>query len=88
MIWRIMYVVLGATFVTYTLMMIGQKLLRPTIISMYNYVQPIVASIAAVLMGMDTFGLTKSIAIVMVFIGVYLVTQSKSKAQIEAEEKL
>lgn len=87
MILRILYVVLGATFFSYILMMTGQKLLRPTVISMYNYVQPIVASIAAVLMGMDTFGLTKGIAILLVFAGVYLVTQSKSKAQMEAEKR-
>lgn len=87
MIVRILYVVLGATFLTYILMMVGQKLLRPTVVSMYNYVQPLVATIAAILMGMDTFGTSKGIAMVLVFLGVALVTQSKSKAQLEAEKK-
>lgn len=87
MILRIGYVVLGATFLAYIFMMTGQRLLRPTIVSMYNYVQPIVASIAAVLLGLDTFGLAKGISIALVFLGVYIVTQSKSRAQIEAEEK-
>lgn len=84
MILQIGYVVLVATFLTYLLMMKAQRLLRPTIISMYNYVQPIVASIVVVMMGMDTFGLTKGIAIGLVFIGVYIVTQSKSKAQLDS----
>lgn len=87
MILRVLYVVLGATFLSYLLMMTGQKVLRPTVVSMYNYVQPIASTIAAVLMGMDTFGLSKGIAMALVFVGVFLVTQSKSKAQVDAESK-
>lgn len=49
----------------------------------YNYVQPLVASFVAVLWGMDSFGIMKGIAIVLVFSGVYIVTQSKSRAQME-----
>lgn len=81
---QIAYVVFGATYMSYLLVVIGQKALRPTLVSMYNYVQPIVASFLAVTMGMDTFGWSKSAAIVLVFLGVYVVTQSKSKAQLEA----
>jgi drug/metabolite transporter (DMT)-like permease len=32
---------------------------------------------------MDVFGWTKSIAAVLIFLGVYIVTQSKSRAQME-----
>ena len=60
--WRIGYVVLFATFLSYLLVPIGQKNLRPTTLSMYNYVQPLVASFVAVLIGLDTFGLVKGIA--------------------------
>lgn len=83
----IAFVVLGATFLSYLLVMMGQKHLRPTLVSMYNYVQPIVASAIAVAMGMDTFGWSKAGAIVLVFTGVYIVTQSKSKAQMEQQNK-
>ncbi|NDV58341.1 DMT family transporter [Bacteroides sp. 519] len=84
MMLKIGYVVLGATFLSYICMMTGQKYLRPTIVSMYNYVQPIVASILAVILGMDTFGISKAIAIGLVFLGVYIVTQSKSREQMES----
>lgn len=87
MVLQIGYVVFVATFLSYLCMMVGQQLMRPTIVSMYNYVQPIVASIVAVALGMDTFGIKKGIAIGLVFIGVYVVTQSKSKAQLDAEGK-
>lgn len=80
----IAFVVFGATFLSYLFVMIGQKNLRPTLVSMYNYVQPIVASSIAVAMGMDTFGWSKAGAIILVFTGVYIVTQSKSKAQLDA----
>ena len=53
---KIAYVVVGATFFTYLLIPIAQKSLRPTTLSMYNYLQPIVASFIAFVYGMDTFG--------------------------------
>jgi len=86
--WGILFVVLAATFLSYLLVVIGQKELRPTLVSMYNYIQPIVASFVAVAMGLDSFGWTKSAAIVLVFLGVYIVTQSKSKAQLDALKAL
>ena len=76
-----------ATFISYLLIPIGQKSLRPTVTSMYNYLQPIVASIIAVIWGMDSFNVLKIIAVVLVFTGVFFVTQSKSRAQMEAYQK-
>lgn len=84
---NIAIVVLGGTFFAYLLVPIGQRILRPTVATMYNYVQPIVASIITVVVGLDSFGILKSIAIALVFSGVYIVTQSKSKAQLEAYRK-
>lgn len=85
---RIGYVVVLATFFTYMLIPIGQKTLRPTTVSMYNYLQPIVASVATVIIGMDKFGVDKIISAVLVFFGVYLVTQSKSKADMQSENRV
>lgn len=82
-IWQVSYVVLGGSFIAYICIMTAQKLLRPTVVSMYNYMQPIVSSIAAVLMGMGVFGWQKGISIGLVFLGVYIVTQSKSRADYE-----
>lgn len=81
---RIAYVALVATFLAYIFVMTGQKSLRPTLVSMYNYVQPIVASSVSIALGLDTFGWSKAGAVVLVFVGVYIVTQSKSRAQLEA----
>ena len=80
------YVIVGGTFLAYILMMIGQKTLRPTVISMYNYVQPIVGTSVSILLGMGTFGVAKGIAVALVFTGVYIVTQSKSREEMLAEQ--
>ena len=73
-----------ATIVPYLLIPISQKLLRPTTQSMYNYVQPVVAMAITIMAGTNTLTVTKSIAACMIFLGVYIVTRSKSRADIEA----
>ena len=82
------YVVFFGTFVAYILVLVGQKALRPTIVSMYNYIQPVVATIVAVLIGMGTFGWIKALASALIFVGVYVVTQSKSREQMLKEGKI
>ena len=84
---QIIFVVAFSTFFAYLLLPIGQKHLRPTIVSMYNYLQPIVSSLIIVALGMDRFGWVKSIATALVFLGVYIVTTSKSYAQLMAEKE-
>lgn len=81
------YVVVGGSFLAYICIMTAQRLLRPTVVSMYNYMQPIVASIVTVIVGMATFNMEKGIAIALVFLGVYIVTQSKSRKDFEKEGK-
>ena len=83
--WRLFYVVFGATFLSYLFMTTGQHLLRPTIISMYNYAQPVVATFVSVALGLSIFEFSTGMAIFLIFSGVYFVTQSKSRAQLDAE---
>ncbi len=84
---QVLYVVLGGSFIAYICVMMAQKLLRPTVVSMYNYMQPIVSSIAAVVMGMAVFGWQEGLAIGLVFTGVFIVTKSKSRADFEKAGK-
>jgi len=72
------YIVVFGTYLAYVFIMIGQKNLRPTIVGMYNYVQPIVASLIGVCLGLDSFTPLKCFAVVLIFSGVYLVTISKA----------
>lgn len=79
------YVVFMATGLSYLLIPMGQKALRPTVLSVYNYIQPITATCVALILGQDTFGWVKALATLLVFAGVFLVTRSKSRAQLEME---
>jgi len=80
---RIGYIVIGSTFLAYICLMSSQRILRPTIVSMYNYIQPIMVAILTILMGIDGFGWQKIIAIVLVFLGIFCVTLSKSRNDFE-----
>lgn len=75
---EMLFIVFGGTFVSYIFFTGGQKLLRPTVVSMYNYVQPIVATVLSVAMGVGTFSVGKVISMAMVFVGVYIVTHAKN----------
>ena len=65
------------------LIIVGQKNLRPTVAGMYNYIQPLVATLVAVCWGMETFDPTKICSVLLIFSGVYLVTTSRSRADAE-----
>jgi len=78
---EIAFLIIFATFVAYFLIPVGQKHLRPTVVSMYSYLQPIIATVLSVIIGMDTMNWQKLTAIVLVFVGVALVNKSRAAAQ-------
>ena len=75
-----------ATFLCYVLVVVGQKNLRPTVAGMYNYIQPIVSVTASIFLGLDTFSYLKVLAVLLIFTGVWLVSASKSRVQMEREQ--
>jgi drug/metabolite transporter (DMT)-like permease len=75
------YLIICATFITYFLIPVAQKRIRPTIISMYSYVQPIIAISISIAIGMDVLTWQKVLAAAMVFGGVIMVSYSKSAKQ-------
>lgn len=70
----IAFVVVGATFITYMLNIIGLKYANPTTVSIYIYLQPIFAALLSFAFGMETFNGIKILAMLLVFTGVYLVS--------------
>ncbi|MBQ8071895.1 MAG: DMT family transporter [Bacteroidales bacterium] len=76
--WEIGYLIFFATFVAYFLIPFGQKYLRPTVVSMYTYLQPIIAAIVSIWIGMDTLTWQKILATVFVVGGVVLVNRSRA----------
>lgn len=78
------YVVFFGTFVSYLLSIMGQHVLRPTVVSVYNYVQPIVSVSVSIMTGLGVFTWPQGIAIILVFSGVWLVIRSKSRRDVAA----
>lgn len=76
---EIAFLIVCATFVAYFLIPIGQKNIRPTIVSMYSYLQPIIAAAVAVAVGMDAFTWQKALAACLVIAGVVIVNRSRAK---------
>jgi drug/metabolite transporter (DMT)-like permease len=79
--WKLAFVVVFSTFIAYFLIPVGQKILRPTVVSMYSYTQPIVASAASIWIGMDILNWQKIIAAISVFAGLYLVNKSRAAGE-------
>ena len=76
--WEIAYLIFFATFVAYFLIPFGQKRLRPTLVSMYTYLQPIIAAIISIWLGMDVLTWQKLLATVLIVGGVILVSRSRA----------
>lgn len=75
------YVLICGTFLSYLIVPLGQKYLRPTVVAMYNYLQPVSAAVVAILWGLDSFSIVKVLAVALIFSGVFLVNRSRAAGQ-------
>ena len=73
--WKIGFVVVFSTFLTYLLNLVSMRELKPTTVAVFIYLQPLFATIFAVSLGKDDVTWVKIISAVLIFTGVYLVTQ-------------
>ena len=75
--WKIGFVIVFSTFLTYLLNLVSMRELKPTTVAVFIYLQPLFATIFAISLGKDDLGWVKIISAVLIFTGVYLVTQKK-----------
>lgn len=75
--WKIGFVVVFSTFLTYLLNLVSMRELKPTTVAVFIYLQPLFATIFAVSLGKDELSLVKLLSAVLIFTGVYLVTQKR-----------
>ena len=73
-IWRMAYVVIGTTFLTYLFNIYALKTLSPTTVGSFIYLQPIITIGFALITGNDVLDTTKMFSCLLVFIGIYLVS--------------
>ena len=78
-LWRIGFVLFFTTFMAYLLNMYALREVPPTTIGVLTYVQPIIAIVYASFTGNDKMDGVKTLATLLVFVGVYLVTKRKKK---------
>jgi len=78
-LFSLVYVVLGTTFLTYLLINYALKRLKPTTVSIYVYIQPVIACITAIAIGVDALTVLNILASLLVFSGVFLVSKVNSK---------
>jgi drug/metabolite transporter (DMT)-like permease len=72
--WKIGFVVVISTFLTYLLNLLSMKELKPTTVAVFIYLQPLFATVFAISLGKDELSLVKIGSAILVFSGVYLVT--------------
>ena len=72
-------VALFATVLAYYLLPVALRHIRPTTVSMYSNLQPIITAALAIAIGQDVFTWNKPIALLLVIFGVFLVTTSRAK---------
>jgi drug/metabolite transporter (DMT)-like permease len=75
--WKIAFVVVFSTFLTYLLNLLTMKELKPTTIAVFVYLQPFFATVFAISLGKDELTMVKIVSAILIFLGVYLVTQKK-----------
>jgi drug/metabolite transporter (DMT)-like permease len=78
-IWKLTFVVIATTFLTYLLNIFALKELKASTLSVFIYLQPIIGIAYAIFSGADTLNILKTITTLFIFIGVYLVTKKPKK---------
>jgi drug/metabolite transporter (DMT)-like permease len=73
-IWEVLFVVVCTTVIAYLLNSSALKLLNPSTVSIYIYLQPVLATLFAIFRGADALDEMKIISAIIIFVGVYLVS--------------
>lgn len=76
----IAYVVIATTFLAYTLNIFALKVVSPTVVSTYIYLQPVLAAMFAIMLQQDELDGLKIAATALIFAGVFLVSRPSSPA--------
>ncbi len=81
----IAYVLLGTTFLAYLLNALALKVVNPSVVSIYIYLQPLLATGFALLMDKDTLDPVKVASGAAIFAGVYLVSRPGGRSRLQPE---
>jgi drug/metabolite transporter (DMT)-like permease len=80
-IWlAIAYVLICTTFLAYLFNAYALKTVNPSVVSIYIYLQPLLATSIALMFAKDNLAAMKVISGLLIFLGVYLVSSSSQKS--------
>lgn len=79
---QLVFVIVATTFLTYLFNIFALKQLSPSTVGVFIYLQPLVATIFAILAGADTLNALRIGAACLIFMGVFLSTR-KPKAHVQ-----
>ena len=74
---EIMFIIICSTFLTYLFNLLALSQLKASSMSVFIYLQPVIATFFAILMKADYLDDVKLVAAVLIFLGVYLATYKK-----------
>jgi drug/metabolite transporter (DMT)-like permease len=83
-IWKLVFVVVGTTVLTYLFNIYALKRLSPTTIGVFMYLQPVIAAVYAILVGADRLSPVRILAAILIFVGVFLSTRASKKRGLKA----
>lgn len=71
-----LYIVVLATCLAYLFTPIGQKHVSPTVVAIYNYLQPVVAAVISIIAGLAVVSWETALYAFLIFLGVWLVSRN------------
>ncbi|MCZ4318178.1 DMT family transporter [Aequorivita viscosa] len=78
-IMQMVFVIVATSFLTYLFNIFALKQLSPSTVGVFIYLQPVVATVFAILVGADTINALRVGAAALIFMGVYLSTRKPKK---------
>ncbi len=76
---KIGFIVVFTTFFTYLFNLFALTKLKPTTLSIFIYLQPVLASLYALFTKSDSLNMVQILASLLIFIGIFLVTKSNTQ---------
>lgn len=70
-----LYTVIFGSFISYLLMIVGQRHLEPATVAAYNYIQPVIAATVGIALGIDELTWQKVAAVVFIAAGVVFISR-------------
>jgi drug/metabolite transporter (DMT)-like permease len=82
------YIILFCTFLAYLLINFALKHVNASAVSYYTYLQPVLATLTSVSIGMGIITVPKILAAVLIFTGVFLVNKESQKISMNSEQRI